>query len=178
MPGPLLVAFAASAGAESSLCSSHQPPPFCTAAHKAASAADTATARPQLTAFAAWLLRRFEASHGVQPALFGTRAPDDARAPDVPAAGSQDARSALPEPATSAQAAFAAPANGSACEHVRALGEAPQFTIVLRTAKRNGNVRAQPPSATCVCVAKCGRGHLSGCSQLHTLKACCRRAVA
>ena len=156
----------------------HQIHRFCTAAHKAASAADTARARPQLTAFAAWLLRRFGASHGVQPALNGTRAPDDASAPDAPAAGNQDARSALPEPATSAQAAFAEPANGTACERVRALGEAPQFTIVLRTAKRNGNVRAELTPATCVCVAQCGRGHLSGCSQLHTLPACCRRAVA
>ena len=60
--------------------SKHQTHRFCTAAHKAASAADTASARPHLTAFAAWLLRRFGASHGVQPALYGTRANFDASA--------------------------------------------------------------------------------------------------
>jgi hypothetical protein len=116
---------------------------FATAAHKSASVADTSSSRPQLTAFAAWLLRRFGARHRAKPALYGMAADESASAAEPPVAAlanAPDAASGLPEPAASAKAAFAEPAGSPACERVRALPEPPLLTIVLRTAKRNGNV--------------------------------------
>ena len=117
------------------------------AAHKAASVADTASSRPQLTAFAAWVLRRFGATHGAEPALYGTGAFGSTSASDFSSGRvtDPDAGSGLTEPAMSAKAAFAEPAASAACDRVRALAEPLLLTIVLRTAKRNGNVSAQLP---------------------------------
>jgi hypothetical protein len=52
-----------------------------------------------------------------------------------------EAAASLSEPAASAKAAFEEPKDGTACERVRASPASPPFTIVLRTGKRNGNVR-------------------------------------
>lgn len=116
---------------------------FSTAAHKAATEAETASARPQLTAFAAWLLRRFGASHAAKPELFESKAHRGGVAAEMPAAAAEQidgAASRPPEPAASAKAAFAEPADTAACGRLRALPQRPLLTVVLRTSKRNGNV--------------------------------------
>lgn len=134
---------------------------FGISAHYAATAAETEAGRPQLTAFSAWLLRRFGAGHSAAPALFaaepgppgvpvapgerpaaeGSRAVRDAQRTDDAAQGAKPAGGGSSEPAASAQAAFARPGDSYACERLRSLPQRPLLTLLLRTLKHNGNGR-------------------------------------
>lgn len=105
---------------------------------------DLATGQPQLTAFAAWLLARFRVSHA--PAGPADMAGEDAQAAagGGGAASKRDGRegiSSQTQPAAT-MAASVLGGNATSCERLRSSsGPQPLLTLVVRTAKRNGQVK-------------------------------------